>query len=596
MLLKSKLKNNSEHEQEEKPSVKLPFFGRKKQDRQNGFKKSKKLTPKRIIIMVLIVAIIGSGGYGVFRLFFYEEPKQMITGTTTKGSLTTLIEGSATTTPTSFQKLTIPADGTVSKIYVSQGDKVAVGDALYTMDTTDLNAEIAELEATISDYEADLSDCYQNIADLSVKAPFDGKILDVKIEEGSKISANGTVATLVDDSKMLLSLYFSYAYKDSIYEGMSASVSVPDYMTALEGTVTSIDWVSYVSSEGASCFKVNISVNNPGSLTADLSASATLYSDGAEISPAESGTLKYNKTKTISTEVSGTVSSLKVQNYSRVSSGDTLAVILNDDYAKQVTSLEKKIASSKASLTEKQETLADCSPKATVAGTVIYVRIKEGDEVTKSSAAMAIYNTDTMEISADINESENEYISLGMEVSIAKSGSSGKTYTGTVTETSLEATSSNGVAYFPVTITIPSKGELSAGINVTYSITAAQASDVILAPIAALKNTKYGTCLFIKADSKPEDAVDLDEGVVPDGYYAVKVETGLSDESNVEIKSGVSEGVTVFEQYISTSSTAGSDTTSENSESATTQQQMPQGMPGGMPGGSSSGGMGGPRS
>ena len=177
---------------------------------------SKKLTPKRIVIIVLIVAILGGGGYGIFRLFFFEEAKQMITGTTTKGSITMVIEGSATTTPTTFQRLTIPESGTVEKVNVSQGDKVSMGDPLYTMNTTDLKADIEELESTILDYEADLSDYYQNISNLSVTAPFDGKILDVKIEEGDKLNENGTIATLVDDSRMLLSLYFSYAYKNYI--------------------------------------------------------------------------------------------------------------------------------------------------------------------------------------------------------------------------------------------------------------------------------------------------------------------------------------------------------------------------------------------
>ena len=66
--------------------------------------------------------------------------------------------------------------------------------------------------------------------------------------------------------------------------------------------------------------------------------------------------------------------------------------------------------------------------------------------------------------------------------------------------------------------------------------------------------------VFIQADSKPDNAVDLDipetrPGEMPtypteaDGYYPVKVETGLNDAYNVEIKSGLNGDETVFVQF-----------------------------------------------
>ena len=147
-----------------------------------------------------------------------------------------------------------------------------------------------------------------------------------------------------------------------------------------------------------------------------------------------------------------------------------------------------------ASLAELQETLENCSATADVSGTVIFVNIESGDEVTQGASCMAIYNTDTMQIEADIDELEASYIELGMDVTITKSGVSGDTeFTGTVTGVSLEGTSSNGIAYFPTTITIDSEGDLSSGVYVSYSITAAQAEDVVLAPIAALQSTTAGT-------------------------------------------------------------------------------------------------------
>lgn len=574
------------------------FMVPKKHNKDSGsggiFKKSKKLSLKRILFLAVIVVVIAGSGYGIYRLFFFEEPVEIVTGITIRDSISTVIEGTAVTSPTSFQMLTVPVDGTVKDIYVSQGDKVEVGDPLYTIDSDTIEDDIAELEATLADYEDQLGELYDSVNSLSVTAPFSGKLTDVTITDGEQVSANTKLATIVDDSKMLLSLYFSVAYEGSITKGASADVSVPQYMTTLQGTVTDIKNVSYITNEGAECFKVTVSVNNPGSLTKGLEATATITSGDLLMSPSDSGTFDYYQTKTIMAGASGEITLYNLDEALNVSSGEMLATIDNDSYESQITALEKKIASSQFNLEELNEKLTDCSATAEVAGTVIFVRIETGDEVNAGASSMAIYNTDTMEIEADINEVQNEYIALGMEVTLTKSGASSDTkFTGEVTEVSLEATSSNGVAYFPTTITINSDGELAAGVYVSYSITAAQASDVVLAPVSAVKQTKAGTCLFVKSDTKPENAVDLDDGVVPDGFYAVSVKTGLSSNNYVEITSGAEEGVTVFEQYVSTgSSVAGSDQTSQTSDNG---NAFPGGMPNGMPNGNmgNGGGFGG---
>ena len=137
-----------------------------------------------------------------------------------------------------------------------------------------------------------------------------------------------------------------------------------------------------------------------------------------------------------------------------------------------------------------------------------------------------------------------------------------------MTEISYEATNSNGVAYFPITITIPSGGALSAGVNVSYSITVGDESEGVLAPIAALKSTSQGTCLFVKADAAPDNAVELEDGVVPDGFYAVPVETGVSNSQYVRILSGVEEGVEVFTRYQQTAPSGGDTTSQGQSEDA----------------------------
>ena len=68
--------------------------------------------------------------------------------------------------------------------------------------------------------------------------------------------------------------------------------------------------------------------------------------------------------------------------------------------------------------------------------------------------------------------------------------------------------------------------------------------------------------------------MELEDGVVPDGFYAVPVETGVSNSQYVRILSGVEEGVEVFTRYQQTAPSGG-DTTSQG------QSEEQSGFPGG---------------
>ena len=217
-------------------------------------------------------------------------------------------------------------------------------------------------------------------------------------------------------------------------------------------------------------------------------------------------------------------------------------------------------------------------------GKVIMVNVREGETPRSGMTAVAVYNLDNMEITANIDELDIGNIQMGMEVRIVRSGTDRVSFSGTVSAISYEATNSNGVAYFPITITIPAKGELSAGVNVSYYIDVGDTEEGVLAPLEALKSYEGGTCLYVKAEKRPEDALVLDEGVVPDGFYAVPVEVGATNSRYARILSGVERDVEVFTRY-QLSAPTGGDTTSQGGDE---EFRFPSdGFDGGFPGGGS---------
>lgn len=558
-----------------------------------------RLKKKHIILAGVAVLMITGGAVGAKALFFSGDTQTALTERTTYGSLSTTIEGTATTLPADSVTVTTASTSAITGVYVSAGDTVEVGDLLYTQDDSELDDQIEEYQDEIADLEDELdSACEQRaqlqetLSELTVTAPFAGRIIEVDAEEGDEAMKGGKLAVLVDDGKMTLKQYFSYAYEDQIYVGMEAGVSIASLMLNLTGTVTEIEKVERITTEGTKCFAVTITMDNPGALTEGMTGAGYLVADsGEKLYPAVEGELAYRSSETLTAGAAGELTAVKVTEYEKVAAGQTLFVIDGSDYETQLASTEKKITQTEERIASYQEKIAETEEKRSeyavtseISGKVIMVTIKEGEKPRQAGqTAVSVYNLDTMTISANIDELDIDNIEKGMSVKITRSGAEAdEEYVGTVTEVSYEATNTSGVAYFPITIEIPSEGALSAGVNVSYYITVGDESEGVLAPISALKNTSEGTCLFVKADTKPETTLELDDGVVPDGFYAVPVEVGVMNSRYARILSGVEEDVEVFTRY-QQSAPSGGNTTSQGTESESQQ--------GGFPGGDMSGGM-----
>ena len=86
----------------------------------------------------------------------------------------------------------------------------------------------------------------------------------------------------------------------------------------------------------------------------------------------------------------------------------------------------------------------------------------------------------------------------------------------------------------PVTVRIDETDGLLPGMNVDAQIVLEQAEDVLAIPSGAVNR---GDTVLITADS-PSAASALDQEA-PEGYVYVSVETGVSDDSYIEILSGL---------------------------------------------------------
>ena len=593
--------------------------------KKKAVSKKKKSSSKRIMIFLLILLLIGGLAFGTYWLFFRETPKTALTDTTIYGSLDRSIEGSGTTVPTESLSITAVSNAEIKEVYVSVGDFVEVGDLLYTQDDSEIDEkllgyeeqiesyldEITEYEASIADqensisetnekiagYYEDIAEMQETLASLNVTAPFAGKITNVAVEVGDNLKNNASLALLTDESTMKVSQYFSYAYADSVSIGMPAKVSVDGLMYTLDGKVSDVQWIEWISDEGMKCFAVTVELENPGILTEKQTASAYLVSQTGSIYPTTEGTLSYRNSETLTSPAEGELLAAYVTDYSAVYAGQTLFIIDSESYngqiesvqkqiesaqkqiesaEKQITNYQKKIDSANekindlyTSIEETEASRADYAMCSEISGKVMYVNIEPGDKPNSMMSVITIYNLESMTISVNFDELDVDYISEGTEVTITRTSAETTTeYPGVITYLSPEASSSGGVATFTATIEIESAGELSSGVSVAYKISLGDSEEGVLAPVSALKNHEDQYYLYVKSDTRPANAVDLTdpETEIPDGFWAVPVEVGSSNSQYIRILSGVEEDTEVFTRYRQNAPTTGSTTSQMEDE------------------------------
>ena len=249
----------------------------------------KKKMFKRLVALGITAAIVAGLCFGVWYLVFRNTNTvgAPLTAIAEIGTIQSTVEGYGTAVPKESASITLNAAGTVQEVYVTVGQQVFAGDPLYTIDSQEARDKLQQAQENLDSLTQDMADLQEDAANLTVRAPFAGKLQEVQeFEIDQEVSKGTPVATLVNDKKLKLSLYFSYAYENQISVGQSVDVSVPAVMRSFIGTVEKINRVSYISPEGAVHFEVIVVFDNPGTLTAGMDASASLTApDGSAIYP-----------------------------------------------------------------------------------------------------------------------------------------------------------------------------------------------------------------------------------------------------------------------------------------------------------------------
>lgn len=674
-------------------------------------KQKRRKLVRRVVTLAVVAAVAAGGTWALRKYVFKSEEdgeKQIMTQPVYRSSIQSKVSGTGNARAKKSATVAPEGGSRVLELFVAEGDYVEEGQPLYTLDDTPAqeaiqaardNVKSAEegvqsaLEGVknvqenvdrilepIAEYNKEIAKLQESMSQLTITAPHAGKLMDVNtgLKPGTDALQGDAVATIVNDTKLRLSLYYSWAYEGQISVGQAAQISLPASMSSVPGTVEQINYVRRIVPEGSVMFEVIFVLNNPGTLTEGTAASAALTdSHGDPIYPYQSGSLEYYETTKVTVKVAGPVLSASLMNYADVKAGQVLVRLGDSDLQDQidrkresirdiqqsaeearkgVETAQKSVETARKAVVTAQEAVVEAEKKlesyhavAPISGRILSCGLMEGAEV-NSGDSIYIADTATMMVDINIDERNIGYVSKGMFVDMQDQ--MGNYYMGIIDQVSLTAKAENGVATFPATVVVDNpEGLLMTGSYMNYTFVASQSNDCLVVPIQAVKNVTladgqdvYGPDDFNPDDyafdyepSEEEDAGDLtgdgDVGFVddfglpaegeglsgiggvdaagleiiednstpgaiavaepwfggsvmgpsafrnsgtatvcfvqgeaderaieaqegwdmPEGFFAVLVETGLSDESNVEIKSGLREGDVVFTGYLTDS-------------------------------------------
>ena len=204
----------------------------------------------------------------------------------------------------------------------------------------------------------------------------------------------------------------------------------------------------------------------------------------------------------------------------------TLDITQSETYNETVASLQAGLAQAQVGLDSAAYQQSLYTLTAPISGTVESVGLTKNGMASASSIAFVISNKNTMQVTFYVTEDVRDEFTAGQAVTVSRGSS---TYGGTITEIGNAVDMQKGL--FKVKATIYDMPDLASGVTASITTTCHSAKDVIVIPCDAVYYENGDAYVFVARDGT-----------------AVKtpVETGIYDDQNIAITSGLMEGQQVI--------------------------------------------------
>ena len=453
--------------------------------------------------------------------------------------ITRSLTASGTLEPADSYTVSTLVDGEILSDTFEEGDLVEKGQLLYTLDSSDASSALTQSR---NSYTQAQNNYDQAVKHKYPTADMSGTVSEVYVRNGDTVNAGTALLKIVGDNSIYIDFMFSYADSGDFYVGQSATIFINGFAGTLQGTVQQVSQSSTASGNAAGSGRelttVRVKAANPGLVTEDYTASAVIGS----YSSYGSASVKVSESSTVTAETSGKVSGLNLLAGDTVSKGDRVCTITGDSVDNAIENARISVSNAGSSLENAQDRLSDYEVTAPISGTVVTKSAKAGDKIEGGSSGTlcTIYDLTYLEMTMNIDELDISDVAVGQTVEVTADAVEGKTYTGVVTRVSVAGVTSGGITAYPVTVRIDETDGLLPSMNVDAEIVIEESRDTLAIPCGALNR---GDTVLITAGSPgavnaldqeaPEGYVYVEvETGVSDGSY-IEATSGLQEGDTV---------------------------------------------------------------
>ena len=509
-------------------------------------KKKRNRRIRRIVIILAVVALLLAYAVNTLQKRVREtvaaQTDAIKSSVVTIGTVSTTVSGSGTIRDMDTEEISVPAGVKITEVLVESGDKVLSGDVLATVENADVLNALADVQKQIDAKDAEMENAASEAVDEILRAKVSGRIKKIYAQPGDGVAAcmvrNGALAVISRDGYMALEIENS-----SLKTG---------------------DTVSLLRADGSTL---------TGEVDRIYSGKAVILTDDRQPEVGEELTVKnsagvilghaavYIHSPVRVTGYTGTVDYLSVKENDNVWEGasifrlrDTKTPARYDSIVKEREELEKTLL---ALLT----IYRDCALCAPIYGTVLTVEYDEDNNmaaaaksVSSQSAAYpaqsgnsvsAVSKEETkvltlsrdkkMSVAIPVDETDILALQPGQEAVLTVEAIGRDSYHGFITELDRSADSSGGVTSYTATVTFDKAEHMLAGMTADVIINISGRENVLILPAEAVNRTSASAYVFT--------GYVAETGMLTDPKT---VTVGVSNEEYTEIRSGLSEGETVY--------------------------------------------------
>lgn len=456
----------------------------------------------------------------------------------TRGTIVGSVSGSGAVTADQSLDLAFQTNGQVAQVLVKEGDVVKQGEPLATLDARNIESQLANAQAQLASAQARLKQAQQGNATPEQLTAAEAAVASAQANY-DKVAAGPTAAQLTAAQADVNSAQAAYA------AALKSSEASPSNLAAALAQVQKAEnavkqaQAAYDRAGGASNPNIGMMPQSKDLNNATIDYQKALGDYNALLATAGPDT----KSK-IASALSNVQAAKKRLADLQVTPDQIASAKSNLEQAKSnlaklnapasetdIAIQQAAVQQAEQSVKQAQLNLENATLKAPFGGIVTNIKIVPGS--TSNGVAMTLVDRDPLHVELRLSENDVVQAARDQKVKLSIDSIGGWSAQGRVTYISPVSSVSNGVVTYQVRVDFADTDpRVKVGMTSNVDILTAQKDNVLLLPNSALLPQGSGRVVQIRgADGKVED---------------VPVQVGISDGTQTEIVSGVTEGQEVI--------------------------------------------------